>query len=147
MAAPRIQIRQDRLQEEFSRLSSWEDRYKRLIELGKQLGDLPEELKTEDAKIRGCQSQVWLHASLNSAGEIVFRADSDALIVKGLIAVLLEVYSPATPQEILASPAQFLNDLGFASHLSPSRANGLTAMVKQIIYYATAFQALAGLKK
>ena len=132
---------------EFQSLPTWEERYKRLIERGKKMGDLPDEKKQEEAKVRGCQSQVWLHARLDDQGKIVFEADSDAMIVKGLVALLLEVYSHATPDEILATSPQFLKDLGFESHLSPSRANGLYAMVRQIMYYATAFKALASMKK
>lgn len=140
-------MRERHLAEEFSKLASWEDRYKLLIERGKRLGDLAEEMKQEKYKIRGCQSQVWLHANLEDSGRVVFQADSDAMIVKGLVAVLLEVYSQATPDEILATPPQFLKDLGFETHLSPSRANGLFAMVKQIMYYAHAFKALAALSQ
>ena len=130
------------LKEEFSALPSWEDRYKRLIERGKALGDLPGEMKKDEFKVRGCQSQVWLHCRDQGDGRLVFTADSDALIVKGLVAVLLAVYSNARPERILTTPPTFLKDLGFESHLSPSRANGLYAMVKQIMYYAAAFKVL-----
>jgi cysteine desulfuration protein SufE len=143
----RSEERQAKLVEEFSGLATWEDRYKRIIERGKALGDLPEAMKDEKSKVRGCQSQVWLHASLNAQKEIIFQADSDALIVKGLIAVLLSVYSGLTPAEILAGPPQFLKDLGLEAHLSPNRANGLHAMIKQIVYYATAFQTLLQMQK
>jgi cysteine desulfuration protein SufE len=144
----RVIERQQALIAEFSQLPDWEDRYKRLIERGKRLMELPKELYDGKFKVRGCQSQVWLHANLTAQGEIEFKADSDAMIVKGLVALLVEVYSHATPSEILASSPQFLKDLGFESHLSPSRANGLYAMVKQITYYAAAFQAAlkAGVK-
>ncbi len=119
--------------------------------MGKSLPEFPEKLKTEDLKVKGCQSQVWLSATLkeelneNSASlvkKIYFQADSDALIVKGLIAILLRVYSGRTPDEILALAPDFISELGFSSNLSPSRANGLQAMVKQIKYYALAFKAL-----
>jgi cysteine desulfuration protein SufE len=138
----RVLDRQAKLKAEFSRIPSWEDRYKRLIEYGKKLAAMPEELHEEKLKIRGCQSQVWLHASLTPLKLIHFQADSDALIVKGLVALLLEVYSDASADEILGSPTEFLKDLGFEGHLSPSRANGLYAMLKQILYYAQAFKIL-----
>lgn len=142
-----LEDRQKKIVDEFSALATWEDRYKKIIERGKALGDLPDSVKTEDAKVKGCQSQVWLLANLREDGRLEFKADSDAMIVKGLIALLLDVYSLATPEEILHAPPAFLKQLGFDSHLSPSRANGLFAMVRQIMYYATAFQALAKMKK
>jgi len=140
-----IKEREERLKSEFSRFSNWEERYKHIIDLGKALPPLPQELYDEKYKVRGCQSQVWLHAELTPEKKVRFKGDSDALIVKGLIAVLLNVYSDATPEEILSSSPQFLKDIGLEGHLSPSRANGLYAMVRQIHYYAKAFQALAAL--
>lgn len=131
----------------FSSLPSWEERYKRLIERGKTLGDLPEEKKQEQFKVKGCQSQVWLHARVDEKGFVHFEADSDAMIVKGLVALLVDVYSNATPDQILSTDPGFLKELGFESHLSPSRANGLYAMVRQIMYYAQAFKALAMMKR
>ncbi len=119
---------------------SWEDRYRHIIDLGKSLPPMREDDKTEDLKVRGCQSQVWLKAELRPDRTLHFIADSDALIVKGLIAMLLRIYSDRTPQEILASDPDFIRELGLAQHLSPSRANGLNAMIKQIKYYALAFQ-------
>jgi cysteine desulfuration protein SufE len=133
---------QTKLTQEFLNLSSWEDRYKRIIEMGRALPVLPESYKIEDLKVRGCQSQVWLHAKLDENKKIIFQADSDALIVKGLIAILLQVYSGRTADEILRLEPTFISDLGFGSNLSPSRANGLQAMVKQIKYYALAFRTL-----
>ena len=146
-AANAVSERQAKLIEEFNALPNWEDRYKRLIELGKALPEMPAALHDEKFKVRGCQSQVWLHAELTPEKAVRFQADSDALIVKGLVAVLLMVYSNAKPEEILSASPQFLKDLGFEGHLSPSRANGLYAMLKQILYYAQAFQALAKLGK
>jgi cysteine desulfuration protein SufE len=143
----RVSERQRKLVEEFSRIPDWEDRYKRLIDYGKKLPEFPKELYDEKFKVRGCQSQVWLHAGLNPDLTVRLQADSDALIVKGLVAILLNVYSEATPEEILAASPQFLKDLGFEGHLSPSRANGFYAMLKQILYYAQAFQALARMQK
>ena len=137
--------RQAKLVAEFAAFPTWEDRYKHLIEKGKKLPTLPPELQDEKYKVKGCQSQVWLHAGLDSQGRVEFKGDSDALIVKGLVAVLLEAYSPATPEEILGAKTDFLKDLGFEGHLSPSRANGLFAMLKQILYYGQAFKALAKL--
>jgi len=135
--------RQNRLVHEFASLPSWEDRYKRLIERGKQLPELPKELYDDKFKVRGCQSQVWLHAELTPEKRIRFFGDSDALIVKGLVALLLEAYSDGTAEEILGANVNFIKDLGFEGHLSPSRANGLYAMLKQIMLYATAFRALS----
>jgi len=146
MTSP-LALREKKLVEEFSRLASWEDRYRHLIERGRELPALTDEMKQDKFKVRGCQSQVWLHAELAPHDRVLFKADSDASIVRGLVAILLDVYSDATPDEILATPPQFLKDLGFETHLSPSRANGLYAMVKQIMYYAQAFKALMALKK
>lgn len=142
-----LKQRCDEIVAEFSKISDWEARYKKIIELGKSLPDLPENLRTEEAKVKGCQSQVWLHAKLNSQGEIEFQGDSDALLVKGLVALLLKIYSRSTPEEILATPPEFLKAIGFEGNLSPSRANGLFSMIKQIRYFATAFAMLKGQNK
>lgn len=135
--------RQNALITEYAKLPSWEDRYKRLIDYGKSLPAMPDELHDEKFKVKGCQSQVWLHAKLSDDGTVEFQADSDALIVKGLAATLVAVYSKATPDDILAASPQFLKELGFEGHLSPSRANGLYAMLKQILMYAQAFKLMA----
>lgn len=127
---------------EFVAMKDWESRYQYLIQLGKALPPMAAELQTEENKIRGCQSQVWLAVKVVDNGILHFVAESDALIVKGLISLLLRVYQGLTPSEILQTPPQFIKDLGFEQHLSPSRANGLQAMVKQIQYYATAYQYL-----
>lgn len=137
-----IQERQQNLIQEFSRFAQWEDRYKKIIEMGKALPDMPADLKTEQNIVKGCQSQVWLSASLSDQGTVILEGDSDALIVKGLVSLLLKVYSGASPSEILATPPDFLKALGFEGNLSPSRANGLHAMLKQIKHYATAFDYL-----
>lgn len=139
----RLKERQNAIVSEFSNLKGWEDRYKHIIDLGKALPDLPDQLKTEEAKVKGCQSQVWLHARLIENGQVEFRADSDAMIVRGLVALLMRVYSLATPDEILQTPPDFVRELGFESNLSPSRANGLHAMIRQIKYFAMAFKALS----
>lgn len=127
---------------EFQAIANWEDKYKKIIEMGKSLQTLEDSKKTEDIKVKGCQSQVWLLASLTSEKKIQFQADSDALIVKGLVSILVSVYSDSSPEEILANPPTFLKELGFESNLSPSRANGLYAMVKQMQYYAIAYKQL-----
>lgn len=137
-----IDERQSRIVEEFSKLSSWEERYKKLIERGKKLPPLPDELKTPEALVKGCQSQVWLHASMND-GKMLLRADSDALLVKGLISLLLEVFSDAPPKDVLDSKVTFVEEIGLGNHLTPSRANGLFSMIKQIKYFATAFHMVA----
>lgn len=133
--------RQQQVIKEFSEYKTWEERYKKVIAMGKTLKSLKEEQYDSKYLVKGCQSQVWLHAKKTQDGKIEFLADSDAIIVKGLVAVLLKVYSDATPDDILSNPPKFLSELGFQSHLSPSRANGLMAMVKQIMMYAAAIKA------
>ena len=120
----------------------WEKKYEKIIEYGKAWPGLDEATKIDDLKVKGCQSQVWIKAELNSEKKIVFKGDSDALIVKGLVAILLKIYSDETPETILKTEPDFLKDIGFDSGLSPSRTNGLYSMLKQIKYYATAFQYL-----
>ncbi len=119
-------------------MSSWEERYKKIIEQGKKLKVLDEGFKVEDYKVKGCQAQVWLRAYLKE-GKVIFESDSDALITKGLIALLLELYSGLTPKEILDTKASFFGTLEFEKHLSLNRSNGLLSMLKQIKFYATAF--------
>ena len=131
--------RQKSIVNEFAGLADWEAKYKRIIELGKKLPAFPEEFQTEQLKVKGCQSQVWLKAELLPTGEVLFRGDSDALIVKGLLALVLNVFSQSKPQEILEAPMEFLKELGLESHLSPSRSNGVFAMIKQMRLYAQAF--------
>jgi cysteine desulfuration protein SufE len=133
-----LKDRQNEIVAEFSGLTDWEDRYKKLIELGKALPELPDSKKLEDFKVKGCQSQVWIHARMED-GRILFEADSDALLVRGLVALLLRVYSNATPAEIMATPPDFVKEIGLESKLSPSRANGLFSMIKQMKFYAMAF--------
>ncbi|MFV3409582.1 SufE family protein [Bdellovibrio bacteriovorus] len=142
-----IQEKQNKIIQDFSALAQWEDRYKKIIDMGKALPEMPESLKTEQNVVKGCQSQVWLSASLNDQGQVLLQGDSDALIVKGLVGLLLNVYSGSTPSEILATPPEFLKALGFEGNLSPSRANGLHSMLKQIKLYATAFDYLLKTKK
>ncbi len=142
-----IQDRQNKIIEDFSSLTQWEDRYKKIIELGKALPPFPEALRTEQNIVKGCQSQVWLSAELDSQGQMILHGDSDALIVKGLVGLLLKVYSGTKPAEILVTPPEFLRALGFEGNLSPSRANGLHSMLKQIKLYATAFDYMLKTKK
>ncbi len=132
--------RQQAIVEEFSSLSGWEDRYKKIIQIGKELPELPEELYQEKFLVKGCQSQVWLHASLNEEGRMILKADSDAMIVKGLVSLLLRAYSGLPPKEVLTTPPNFIEELGFKESLSPSRANGFLSMIKQTMLYAQAFQ-------
>lgn len=117
--------------DDFSMYEEWLDKYEYIIELGKQLEKFPEELKTEDNLIRGCQSRVWLHTEVND-GRIFFSADSDAIITKGIISLLIGVYSGRTAEEILSDDFSWINSIGLKENLSPTRAGGLTAMIKRI---------------
>jgi len=137
-----IAERQKDIVNQFLKFETWEEKYRRLIEFGKELPEYPEQWRNEDHKVKGCQSQVWLHADLKDNGTIHFSGDSDALIVKGLVALLIRLYSGATPDQILTTSPEFVAALDLGAHLSPSRANGLFAMVKQIKYYAAAYQAV-----
>lgn len=141
-----MQNRIQKILDEFSKIPDWEARYKRLIDLGKELPSMDEQNKTDANKVRGCQSQVWLWANMEGE-KIVFQADSDASITKGIVALLVNVYSGSTPDEILVTKPDFLTELGIREHLSMSRANGLNAMLKQITIYAMAFKAKASMKK
>ena len=129
---------------EFEELSDWESKYKKIIEMGKALNALPEEFKTEELKVKGCQSQVWLKASLNEKKEVLFVGESDSMIAQGLLAILIKVYSKKSPTEILNIKPDFLEQIGLKKHLSPNRANGVYSMVKQIFLYAQALKALHG---
>lgn len=129
---------QDEVIEEFADFTDWMDKYQLLIDLGNDLQQLDDKYKTEDNLIDGCQSRVWLQADYVD-GKINFTADSDALIVKGIIALLIRVLSGHTPQEILDADLYFIERIGLKDHLSPTRSNGLLAMVKQIKVYALAF--------
>lgn len=135
-----ISARIESLKEEFQNFSDWEDKYKHIISLGKSLAPMKEEHKIDENKVKGCQSQVWLFAELDSDKKVIFTADSDAAIVKGIVSILLQVYSGSTPSEIIATKPDFLDEIGLRQHLSMSRANGLSSMVKQISMYALAFK-------
>ena len=130
---------QDEVVEEFSDFTDWMDKYQLLIDLGNEQAPLDEKYKTESNLIDGCQSRVWLQADYVD-GKIVFTAESDALIVKGIIALLIRVLSGHTPQEIIDADLYFIDRIGLKDHLSPTRSNGLLAMVKQIRMYALAYK-------
>lgn len=132
---------QDEVIEEFSELTDWMDKYQMLIDLGNELEVLDDKYKTEQNLIDGCQSRVWVQCDYVD-GKLELTADSDALIVKGIIALLLRVLSGHTPQEILDSDLYFIDEIGLKDHLSPTRSNGLLAMIKQIRMYALAFKSL-----
>lgn len=134
-----IEERQQEVIEEFSLFEDWMQRYEHMIDLGKTLPLIAPAYKTEDNIIKGCQSKVWVHAELE-VDKLVFTADSDALITKGIIAILIRVFSGQSPKAILAADTEFINKIGLKEHLSPTRANGLVSMIKQIKMYAVAFQ-------
>ena len=137
----RINEIQDEIIEEFSAFDDWMDKYQLLIDTGSDQEPLPEKYKTEQNLIDGCQSRVWLQADMTEEGLLHFQADSDALIVKGIIALLVRVLSDHTPQEILDADLYFIERIGLREHLSPTRSNGLLAMLKQMKMYALAFKA------
>ena len=134
-----INERQDEIINEFTGLDDWMDRYQLLIDIGNDQDPLPEQYKTDQNLIDGCQSRVWLQADYRD-GRIYFAAESDALIVKGIVSLLIRVLSNATPQEILDADLYFIDQIGLKDHLSPTRSNGLVAMVKQMRLYALAYQ-------
>ncbi|MBE6297457.1 MAG: SufE family protein [Bacteroidales bacterium] len=131
---------QDEIIAEFNDFEDWLDRYQLLIDLGSEQEPLPKEYITENNLIEGCQSRVWLQADFVD-GNVIYRAESDALIVKGIIALLIKVYSGHTPEEILSSEPYFVEAIGLKEHLSPTRSNGLLSMIKQMRLYALAFKA------
>lgn len=131
---------QNDIVEEFEMLGDdWQEKYSYIVELGKGLPKLPEEAYTDENKVRGCQSSVWMIAEVEN-GRIIYKADSDALIVKGLAALVLRVFSNHTPDEILNAGLNFMDRIGIQAHLSPTRNNGLAAMIKQIKFYALAYK-------
>jgi len=134
---------QQEIIEEFSAFEDWMDKYVYLIELGNELKDIDPKDKTDQYLIKGCQSRVWLVSDFVD-GKIVFRGESDAVIVKGLVALLLRVVSNRTPEEILNNELFFIDEIGLKQHLSPTRSNGLLAMVKQIKLYAVAYNRISG---
>ena len=146
-SSPLAQTQQE-LIDEFAMFTDWQDRYEPLIELGKDLSLIVPEHKTDDNLVRGCQSRVWLNAELvsgraqpRSTPVVHFTADSDAMITKGIVALLVRVYNDRTPQEILGASTEFIDRIGLREHLSPNRANGLSAMLDQMKRYALAYSA------
>ena len=134
-----IATQQAEIVSEFSMFDDWMQRYEYMIELGKSLPLIDESYKKDDNIIKGCQSKVWVHAELDN-DKIVFTADSDAIITKGIIAILIRAFSNQPPKEILAAETTFIDEIGLKEHLSPTRANGLVSMIKQIKMYAVAYQ-------
>jgi len=130
---------QEALIDEFSLFDDWMEKYEYMIDLGKTLPKIDEDLKTEDKLIKGCQSKVWLNAELKDES-VIFTADSDAIITKGIVAILIRVFSNQNPQAILDAKLEFIDEIGLKEHLSPTRANGLVSMIKQMKLYAAAFQ-------
>lgn len=133
---------QDEIIEEFEGLTDWMDRYAYIIDLGNSLTEFPEALKTPQNLIEGCQSRVWITSERDPEGKMLLQADSDALIVKGIVALLLRVLSGHTPAEVADADLYFIDRIGLSEHLSPTRSNGLVAMVRQIKNYARAYRML-----
>ena len=136
-----IEQRQQELIAEFADIEDWMDRYGYIIDLGNALPEIDESKKTPQNLIEGCQSRVWLDVELDNEGKVQFTADSDAIIVKGIISLLISVLNGHTPDDILEADLHFIDDIGLGEHLSPTRSNGLLAMVKQMRMYAMAFKA------
>ena len=130
---------QEEIVDEFSMFDDWMQKYEYIIEMGKSLPLIDEAYKTEDNIIKGCQSKVWVHAELND-DKLVFTADSDAIITKGIIAILIRSFSNQKPQDIIEADTSFIDEIGLKEHLSPTRANGLVSMIKQLKLYAVAYQ-------
>lgn len=131
---------QQEIIEDFSMFDEWMDKYEFIIDLGKDLPLINEQYKTPDYLIKGCQSQVWLHASLIN-NKVIYTADSDAIITKGIVALMIKVLSEQSPQDIIDANLSFIEKIGLKEHLSPTRSNGLVAMIKQMKLYALAFNA------
>jgi cysteine desulfuration protein SufE len=137
-----IADRIDQVKRRLGQYSDWEDRYKEIIQIGKSLNSFPEEKRDEKYKVKGCQSQVWLYPEFKD-GKIYFYGDSDAVLVKGIVGLLINVYSESTPDEVLATKPEFLKEVGITEHLSMNRSNGLAAMMKQIQMYALVFKSIS----
>ncbi|HOG05563.1 MAG TPA: SufE family protein [Paludibacter sp.] len=131
---------QDAIIEDFEQFDDWMDKYALIIDLGNALAPIDEKYKLPQNLIEGCQSRVWLTADLDSNGKVVFQAESDAILVKGIVALLLQVLSERTPDEILQADLYFIDKIGLREHLSPTRSNGLLAMIKQMKMYALAYK-------
>jgi cysteine desulfuration protein SufE len=130
---------QDEIIDEFAMFDDWQERYQYMIDLGKSLPLISQEYKTEDNIIKGCQSKVWVQASMDNE-KVIFTADSDAIITKGIIAILIRVFSNQHPKDIIDGNTDFIDEIGLKEHLSPTRANGLVSMIKKIKMYALAYQ-------
>ncbi|NNE32957.1 MAG: SufE family protein [Winogradskyella sp.] len=130
---------QNEIIDEFAMFEDWEERYQYMIDLGKTLPLIDEQFKTEDHIIKGCQSKVWVHADMDNE-KVNFTADSDAVITKGIIAILIRVFSNQHPKDIIEANTDFIDKIGLKEHLSPTRANGLVSMIKQLKLYAIAYQ-------
>ena len=137
----KVNSRQDEVIEEFDMFSDWMEKYEHIIEIGKDLATMEEEEKVDENLIKGCQSRVWLSAKLNSEGEVIFSGDSDAIITKGLVALMIHILSGSQASEIAAVDLYFLEKIGLNQHLSPTRSNGLASMVKQMKMYGLVFSA------
>jgi len=138
-----IDTAQQEIIDEFSTLSDWQDRYRKIIQIGRELEPIDEQYKVDQNIVKGCQNRVWLHAQLTDDGRIEFIADSEAMIVRGFVALLLRSYSGFTPDEILEASPRFIDELQLGQNISLNRANGLAAMVKKIKLYALAFRNIA----
>ncbi|MDG2362521.1 MAG: SufE family protein [Flavobacteriales bacterium] len=137
----KVNSRQDEVIDEFDMFSDWMEKYEHIIEIGKDLPTMEEEDKVDENLIKGCQSRVWLSAKLNSEGEVIFSGDSDAIITKGLVALMIHILSGSQASEIAAVDLYFLEKIGLNQHLSPTRSNGLASMVKQMKMYGLVFSA------
>lgn len=136
-----IAQKQEEIIEEFGMFEEWMEKYEHIIELGKELTPIDPKYKTDEYIIKGCQSKVWLHGDLDENGKLVFTADSDAIITKGLVALMVRILSHESPEDVVSSDLHFVNEIGLHDHLSPTRSNGLVAMIKQMKYYGLALQA------
>ncbi len=134
-----IEEKQIEIIDEFSSFSDWMEKYEYIIELGKDLPLIDEKYKVEENLIKGCQSKVWLHAEISNEGKLLFTADSDAIITKGLVALVIRVLSDENPEVISNADLHFVKDIGLQEHLSPTRSNGLASMIKQMKMYAFAY--------
>lgn len=145
MSQRTIEAAQQSIVDEFRGLSDWQARYRRIIDYGRRLRPFPEEHRTDTNRVKGCQSQVWLHAALDDEGRVVLHGDSDSTLVRGLVAIVVSVFDGQAPATIASAPISFVDELGLAENLSASRSNGLAAMLKQVRAYGMTFDMLARL--
>ena len=137
-----IQDTQQAIIDDFAGIQDWQDRYRKIIQMGKELEPIDDAYKLDENLVKGCQNRVWLHAELNDDGTVTYLADSEAMIVRGFVALLVRSYSGHTPDEILETPPRFIEELQLGDNISLNRANGLASMVKKIKLYAMAFKAM-----